>query len=57
MISGKSCYTNSDCEISAYSCLQPIGDNSTKLIKIDHNHGDPILFVGSLEELIYSSNL
>lgn len=57
VINGKSCITNLDCEISGYNCLIPIRDNSSILIKIDHNDGEPILFVGSLEELIYSSNL
>lgn len=36
-------------------CVKPVSDNSTKLVKIVHDRGAPVLYVGSVDELIYSS--
>lgn len=38
-------------------CAKPIWDNSTKLIRIVFETEKPILYVGSIEELIYSRKL
>lgn len=35
-------------------CVRPAWDNSTKLLRIVHNKGPPILYVGSVQELLYS---
>ena len=37
-------------------CIKPVSDNSTRLVKITHDKGNPVLYVGSIKELIYSSN-
>ncbi len=38
-------------------CVMPVSDNTTKLVKISHDSGTPVLYVGSISELIYSSKL
>jgi hypothetical protein len=37
-------------------CIKPVSSNDTKLVKISHDQGNPILYVGSIKELIYSSS-
>ena len=54
------CTQNSDCftVLSRHesSCVMPVWDNSTKLIRILLDKDKkPILYVGSIKELIYSS--
>lgn len=57
----KACTQNSDCTNNniftqdEVSCVVPVWDNTTKLIRILHDKGQPVLYVGSLKELIYSS--
>ena len=58
----KSCTRNSDCTNNIFtqdevSCVVPVWENTTKLIRILHDKGPPVLYVGSLRELIYSSKL
>ena len=36
-------------------CVRPVGDNSTQLVRISHNKGEPVLYVGSVKELLQSS--
>ncbi len=56
----KPCVKNSDCTNKIFSqdessCVAPVWDNTTRLIRILHDQGQPVLYVGSLKELIYSS--
>ena len=55
-IEQKTCLSHSDCRVQSNVCIQPIS-NATMLIKISHNKGKPILFVGTVNEIIYSSIL
>ncbi len=53
-----SCLFNSDCQYqsSDSSCVHPFSaDNITRLIRIAHNQGPLILFVGSINELSRTS--
>lgn len=56
----KSCHDHYDClhtdPDSKTVCIKAVSDNSTRLIRITHDQGKPILYVGSIKELIYSSN-
>mgnify|MGYP001810523057 CR=1 FL=1 len=36
-------------------CLKPVNENGTHLIRIVTSKGQPILYVGSVKELMYSS--
>ncbi|CAF0824980.1 unnamed protein product [Rotaria sordida] len=48
------CLLNSDCQRQGndVSCVHPFSiDNVTRLIRIVHNQGPPILFVGSINEI------
>ena len=48
-----SCLLESDCQAS---CLRPFSmDNRTRLMRIGHSDGPPILFVGAIGELYRSS--
>lgn len=52
------CLLNSDCHWKGNdaSCVHPFSiDNVTRLIRIGHNQGPPILFVGSINELYQTS--
>ena len=57
----QTCASNEECQFSGsgseFYCVQPVSDNSTKLIRILYNNGPPVLYVGSVKELIYSSKL
>lgn len=60
LITSKSiCKENDDCNLDKMNgiCAKPIWDNSTKLIRIVFETEKPILYVGSIEELIYSRKL
>ncbi|CAF3510994.1 unnamed protein product [Adineta steineri] len=49
-----SCLLNSDCQIQGndFLCVHPFSaDNITRLIRISHNQGPVILFVGSINEI------
>lgn len=52
-LSNIDCMKNADAKLKVI-CVKPISDNSTKLVKIMHNEGGPVLYVGSINELIYS---
>ena len=39
------------------SCAIPVYDNFTQLVKIVHDKGPAVLYVGSIKELFYSGNL
>ena len=52
------CLLNSDCQNyhSDSSCVHPFSsDNITRLIRIVHTNGPPILFVGSIHEIYRTS--
>jgi hypothetical protein len=52
------CLLNSDCQSyhSDSSCVHPLStDNITRLIRIVHSNGLPILFVGSIHEIYRTS--
>ena len=54
------CFLNSDCQSYSNdaSCVRPFStDNITRLIRIAHSHGPPILFVGSIHEIYRTSNI
>jgi hypothetical protein len=58
VIKHPSCLLNSDCQRqgSDSSCVHPFSsDNITRLIRIIHNNGPPILFVGSINEIYRTS--
>ena len=60
MTDKRPCNQKSDCfnllSKHEISCVMPEADNSTKLIRILHDQDKkPILYVGSIKELIYSS--
>lgn len=53
------CTNNIECNknddlVKEVVCAKPVRDNSTRLVKIVHNKGKPILYVGAVNELIYS---
>jgi len=53
-----SCYLNSDCQSyhAESSCVHPFSsDNITRLIRLAHTNGPPILFVGSIHEIYRTS--
>ena len=50
-----SCKEASDCESNLSVCVKPVWDNSTKLVRIVFESEKPLLYVGSVKELIYSS--
>jgi hypothetical protein len=39
------------------ACAIPISDNFTQLVKIIHDKGPSVLYVGSIKELFYSGIL
>jgi hypothetical protein len=39
------------------ACAIPISDNFTQLVKIIHDKGSAVLYVGSIKELFYSGIL
>jgi len=49
------CREASDCGSNLSLCVKPVWDNSTKLIRIVFESEKPLLYVGSVKELIYSS--
>ncbi|CAF1571222.1 unnamed protein product [Adineta ricciae] len=54
VIKHSSCLVNSDCQSyhEDASCIHPFSsDNITRLIRIAHSNGPPILFVGSIHEI------
>ncbi|CAF3644359.1 unnamed protein product [Rotaria sp. Silwood1] len=54
------CLLNSDChrQRNDASCVHPFSiDNITRLIRIVHNQGPPILFVGSINEIYQTINI
>jgi len=53
------CVEDAECGIGTSDsvCAKPVSDNSTKLVKITHDSGSPVLYVGSISELIYSSKI
>lgn len=53
------CVEEAECGIGTSNsvCAKPVSDNSTKLVKITHDSGSPVLYVGSISELIYSSKI
>ncbi|CAF1154547.1 unnamed protein product [Rotaria sp. Silwood1] len=54
------CLLNSDCQRQGNdaSCVHPFSiDNITRLIRIVHNQGPPILFVGSINEIYQTINI
>ncbi len=59
IIKHPSCLFNSDCQYQSIdsSCIHPFSaDNITRLIRISHNQGPVILFVGSINEISQTSN-
>jgi hypothetical protein len=58
VIKHPTCVVNNDCQSynSDSSCVHPFSsDNITRLIRIVHNNGPPILFVGSIHEIYRTS--
>lgn len=52
------CFINDDCQNdnSDSSCVHPFSaDNLTRLIRIAHSSGPPILFVGTIHEIYRTS--
>lgn len=55
-----SCLINSDCLSynNDASCVHPFSfDNVTRLIRIGHSSGPPILFVGTIHEIYRTSKI
>lgn len=58
-INHPTCFSNADCQqlTSDSFCLRPFSaDNVTRLIRISHDQGPTILFVGSIIEISRTSN-
>lgn len=51
------CQENLECSDKNSVCVKPVSDNTTKLIRIELEQNiPPILYVGSIKELLYTSN-